>query len=98
MDAALSALRASGWSVCDEDIARLSPLGFCHINFLGRYTFSYLELGALRQLRDPISARDADSAEDWRDAQPMRCDAGERTRLRTPRSPTPQGNHRHASP
>jgi TnpA family transposase len=58
MDAALAALRACGWSVRDEDVARLSPLGFRHVNFLGRYTCSYQELGALRPLRDPTSADD----------------------------------------
>jgi TnpA family transposase len=61
MDAALSALRTSGWSVRDEDVARLSPLGFRHINFLGRYTFSYPEVGALRPFRDPTTADDVDN-------------------------------------
>jgi TnpA family transposase len=61
MDAALSALRESGYSVREEDVARLSPLGFRHINFQGRYTFSYPEVTALRPLRDPTTADDEDS-------------------------------------
>jgi TnpA family transposase len=40
LDAALAALRASGYDVRDEDVGRLSPLGFRHVNFLGRYSFS----------------------------------------------------------
>ena len=37
MDAAVNQLRAEGFDVRDEDVARLSPLGFDHINMLGRY-------------------------------------------------------------
>ena len=43
MDVALDQLRASGRDVRNEDVARLSPLGFDHINMLGmlgRYTFT----------------------------------------------------------
>jgi len=61
MDAALAALRASGYRVHEEDVARLSPLGFRHINFLGRYSFSYPEIGPLRPLRDPTIADDEDN-------------------------------------
>jgi TnpA family transposase len=61
MDAALSALHAGGESVREEDVARLSPLGFRHVNFLGRYSFSYPEVGALRPLRDPATTDDEDS-------------------------------------
>ena len=63
MDAALDQLRAGGHDVRDEDIARLSPLGFDHINMLGRYTFTLPETvarGELRPLRDPRTARDDD--------------------------------------
>ena len=55
-DAALAQLRAEGLPVRDEDVARLSPLGFAHINMLGRYTFVLPEAvarGELRPLRDP---------------------------------------------
>ena len=63
MDAALDQLRADGHDVRDEDIARLSPLGFDHINMLGRYAFTLPETiarGELRALRDPRIARDDD--------------------------------------
>jgi TnpA family transposase len=63
MDAALDQLRAGGHDVRDEDIARLSPLGFDHINMLGRYAFTLPETvarGELRPLRDPMTARDDD--------------------------------------
>jgi TnpA family transposase len=53
MDAALQQLRAAGQEVRDEDVARLSPLGFKHLNFLGRYSFTAPQKGPLRQLRDP---------------------------------------------
>jgi len=63
MDAALDQLRAGGHDVRDEDVARLSPLGFDHINMLGRYAFTLPETVAreeLRPLRDPMTARDED--------------------------------------
>ena len=47
--------------VRDEDVARLSPLGFEHINMLGRYAFTLPEpvaRGELRPLRDPNTAAD----------------------------------------
>ena len=59
MDAALNQLRAEGFDVRDEDVARLSPLGYEHINMLGRYAFTLPETvarGELRPLRDPRSA------------------------------------------
>ena len=54
IDLAVTALRAQGYPVRDEDAARLSPLGYAHINMLGRYTFP-APSGAqrLRPLRDP---------------------------------------------
>ena len=59
MDAALDQLRAEGFDVRDEDVARLSPLGFDHINMLGRYAFTLpdkVARGELRPLRDPSLA------------------------------------------
>lgn len=38
--AAVDQLRAQGIQVKDEDVARLSPLGHAHINFLGRYAIT----------------------------------------------------------
>lgn len=56
MDAALDRLRAENFDVRPEDVARLSPLSFKHINMLGRYAFTLPETvarGELRPLRDP---------------------------------------------
>jgi hypothetical protein len=56
MSKALEEIRAEGTRISEADIARLSPLGFDHLNFLGRYSFSlpeYLRNGALRPLRTP---------------------------------------------
>lgn len=56
MDAALNQLRAEGFEVNAEDVARLSPLIYKHINFQGRYSFALAESvaqGELRPLRDP---------------------------------------------
>ena len=61
MDAALNQLRAEGFDVRAEDVARLSPLGFDHINMLGRYAFTLPDTvarGELRPLRDPRIADD----------------------------------------
>lgn len=58
MEAALNQLRADGFEVRDEDVARLSPLLHEHINMLGRYSFSVPDAvakGALRPLRNPAS-------------------------------------------
>lgn len=55
-DAALDQLRAEGYDVRDEDVARLSPLACRHINMLGRYAFTIPDMvarGELRPLRDP---------------------------------------------
>lgn len=56
MEVALQQLRAEGYAMSDEDIARLSPLAHEHINMLGRYSFTVPEAvtrGELRPLRDP---------------------------------------------
>lgn len=52
MDAAVNQLRADGFDVRDEDVARLSPFVRHHINMLGRYSFQLPGLpGGLRPLR-----------------------------------------------
>lgn len=59
--AAINKLRANGQLVQEANIARLSPLTWQHINFLGRYDFSVPEpvaRGELRPLRDPNSEYD----------------------------------------
>lgn len=56
MGAVLRQPRAEGFEVRDEDVARLDPLGFDHINILGRYSFAVHEAvasGELRPLREP---------------------------------------------
>jgi hypothetical protein len=54
--AAVERLKQHGYPVLDEDLARLSPLIFEHINMLGRYSFAVPEevaRGELRPLRNP---------------------------------------------
>lgn len=54
MDVGLSYLREQGETITEEDLARLSPLGYEHINMLGRYHFylpESLKNGGMRPLR-----------------------------------------------
>ncbi|GAA2987064.1 Tn3 family transposase [Streptosporangium longisporum] len=44
MDAAITELRADGFDVRDEDVARLSPFVGHHVNVLGRCSFNLSEL------------------------------------------------------
>ena len=64
LDAALNQLRAEGFDVRPEDVARLLPLGFEHINMLGRCAFTLPDAvarGELRPLRNPAApGTDAD--------------------------------------
>lgn len=56
MDVALTHLREQGLVVKAEDVARLSPLNYSHINMLGRYRFALpesLQRGEMRPLRNP---------------------------------------------
>ncbi len=54
LDAAVTQLRAEGFDVREEDVARLSPFVRHHVNMLGRYSFLLPEMpGGLRPLRDP---------------------------------------------
>lgn len=53
-------LRAEGHHIRDEDIARISPLDFAHINFHGRYTFALpaeVTAGGLRPTPRPQVGR-----------------------------------------
>jgi TnpA family transposase len=62
LDAALRQLRKEGLQIRDEDVARLSPLGYEHINMLGRYAFSLpdrIARGELRPLRNPSQLDEA---------------------------------------
>jgi TnpA family transposase len=57
-DAAVAALRGSGYPVDDADVVRLSPLIDRHINLLGRYSFASRADRRLRPLRDPTAPDD----------------------------------------
>lgn len=52
---AAAQLQAEGQEICEEDIARLSPLKHRNLNLPGRYRFTagVPAAGALRPLRDP---------------------------------------------
>ena len=55
-DAVLNQLRKEGYPIKNEDVARLSPLIYEHINMIGRYSFAIpysVVRGELRPLRDP---------------------------------------------
>lgn len=61
MQEALNQLTANGTEIDAVDFARLSPISWRHINFLGRYEFSLPESvtrGELSPLRDPSSEHD----------------------------------------
>lgn len=54
IDLAVNVLPGQGYPVRDEDAARLSPLGYAHINMLGRYTLPAASPEQrIRPLRDP---------------------------------------------
>jgi hypothetical protein len=57
MEEALTKLRTEGFEVKNEEVQRLWPLGFKHINFLGRYSFAIPESVANGQLR-PLNTPD----------------------------------------
>lgn len=63
VDRALAELRAQGYPVLDEDVARLPAYLRKHINVHGHYSFRLPDLvGAWRPLRDPDHA---DPDHDW---------------------------------
>lgn len=62
MQAALDDLKQGGLKVRAEDVARLSPLLYEHVNMLGRYDFTLpdeLAGGTMRPLRTPDSLEDS---------------------------------------
>ncbi|MGH3722370.1 MAG: Tn3 family transposase [Pseudonocardiaceae bacterium] len=64
IDEALRALRAQGYQVRDDDVARLSPFIRKHFNVRGRYSFYRPEPGGRhRPLRDPETPDDSDDEE-----------------------------------
>lgn len=58
INAALEQLRKEGFPVNPEDVPRLSPLIYDHINFPGRYAFTLSDLVASGQVR-PLRRADA---------------------------------------
>ena len=55
MNAAVDRLRLNQMAKGPKDLARLSPLGRSHLNFLGRYQFNLpksVKNGSMRPLRD----------------------------------------------
>lgn len=53
MEIVLNAIKKSGQPSYDFDIQRLSPLGYNHINIMGKYSFilpEEIEQGGLRSL------------------------------------------------
>jgi TnpA family transposase len=61
MQEVITQLKAEGWVIEDADLARLSPLIWRHINFIGRYNFAVPEVvanGGLRPLCIPGSEWD----------------------------------------
>jgi hypothetical protein len=64
-DATLTHLRAEGVALRSEDGARLTPLGYKPINFLGRYSFTLAEPVARGQLRALRTVQDPYALEDW---------------------------------
>jgi len=64
-DRALTPVKHAGLVVQADDVARLSPRGFAHINLVGRYHSTLPEAiaqGAVRVLRDPATAEADDHA------------------------------------
>lgn len=64
MQEAIDKLRASGAVLKDNEIQRLSPLGYDHINIMGKYSFEVSEAinnGKLRPLVDLESQNDFNS-------------------------------------
>jgi hypothetical protein len=60
MDRILADLRAKGQTFTDEDVARLSPLRYEHLSFLGRFLFELdepLARGEWRPLRERALVR-----------------------------------------
>ena len=54
LDVAVEQIRAGGFPATDDVCARLSPIAYEHINFRGRYRFTWADPAAgLRAFHDP---------------------------------------------
>jgi len=61
IDLAVEQLRAHGYPVHDDDVARLSPFMRKHLNVHGIYSFALPEMpDGQRELRDPDALDDSD--------------------------------------
>lgn len=62
LDAAVHQLKAQGYPVRGEDIARLSPFVRTHLSVHGTYSFVLpaMEPGTIRELRDPDATDEDD--------------------------------------
>jgi hypothetical protein len=82
MDRALTALRDQGYSVSDEDAARLSPFVRAHIAIDGHYSFHLPDLGeptdhcATRRQRTRTDEACSGQATNARMSCPVRPEAG----------------------
>jgi hypothetical protein len=64
MDLALAHLREQGMEIREEDMARLSPLGYRHIHLLGRYNVALSEAVLPDGFRTLRHTTDSDEASD----------------------------------
>jgi hypothetical protein len=69
MDAAVDQLGAEGHEVRPEGVARLSPLGFKHVNMLGRYAFTLPDTVARGELRPLRVITQGVGRRGWREAE-----------------------------
>jgi hypothetical protein len=69
IDAVLAQLRSENFPIFDKAIARLDPLGFDHINRLGRYAFAVYEAVARGELRPLHASREDIEAAEGRSFQ-----------------------------
>ena len=68
MDAILNHLRNQQRAISTEDVQRLSPLAYSHINMQGRYRFHLEEdllNGGMRPLRNNSELAELDEGVNW---------------------------------
>ncbi|MFG2257287.1 Tn3 family transposase [Streptomyces mirabilis] len=82
-DRAAKQVAADGFPVTDDLLARLSPLQFDHINFLGRYAFFLPQKASRRPLREPLTGEQDDDGR--QEGRPRDGRAARMVALRRPR-------------